>query len=178
MMGPGISRLCCANCISCSLFDALSEFKVVKGLDVREEVGVFQESSLFYGAKGMWVLNVPQGRFALAWNGTEALILDQGTHVLNMPNLKSVSERDLVDQSSDYIKHGNAHLLRVPPGKIAKIVLNNQPFILESRQEPYVFKNALFTFDPATDFVDAGDAYIRNGSLHILQVCCTSISLV
>jgi hypothetical protein len=62
-------------------------------------------------------------------------------------------------------QHGNIHILRVPPGKLAKvrsccccvfvashsccrqqITLNNEPYILESRREPYVFRNALFNF--------------------------------
>ncbi len=33
--------------------DGPREFRVVKGLDVREDFGVFPESKLFYGAKGM-----------------------------------------------------------------------------------------------------------------------------
>ncbi len=115
-------------------------------------------------------MNVPQGKFALAWVGTEPLILDQGTHVIASPNLQEITERSLVDQSDFCINHGNIHMIRVPPGKVACITLLNQPYILECRREPYVFRNPLFSFNPVNDFADCGAPYIRNGSLHVLQV--------
>ncbi len=64
----------------------------------------------------MAVVNVPQGKYALAWVGTESLVLDQGTHVLASPTLLPVTTQSLVDQTSLYIRHGNLHILRVPPG--------------------------------------------------------------
>jgi hypothetical protein len=159
--------------------DGPREFKtVMKTLDVREVIGIFKESKLFFGAKGMWVCNVPQGKYLCCWNGTEPLILDEGTHVLNAPNLQPVSHKNEVDQGSLYIKVGNVHILRVPPGKLALVMLNNAPYVLESRFEPYVFKNPVFSFNPGRDFVSAGSPYIHHGDLHMLQVpkgrlaCC------
>jgi hypothetical protein len=64
----------------------------------------------------MSVVNVPQGRYALIWVGTESVVLDQGTHVLALPTLLPVTSQSLVDQTSLYIRHGNLHILRVPPG--------------------------------------------------------------
>jgi hypothetical protein len=78
----------------------------------------FQESDLYFAAKGMAVVNVPQGKYALAWVGTESLVLDQGAHVLAVPTLLPVTAQSLVDQTSLYIRHGNLHILRVPPGEL------------------------------------------------------------
>jgi hypothetical protein len=169
---PGSVRLIHLNNVPemVTSLDGPREFPVVKGLDMREDYGVCPESRLFYGAKGMFVVNVPQGKFALAYQGQEPLILDQGTHVIASPNLQEITERSLVDQSDFSINHGNLHIIRVPPGRVACITLRNQPYILESRREPYVFKNALFSFNSASDFADCGAPYIRNGSLHVLQV--------
>ncbi len=56
-------------------------------------------------------------------------------------------------------------------GKLACVTLNNQPFILPPQKEPYIFRNPLFNFDPANGgFVDQNSPYVRNGSLHLLQV--------
>lgn len=169
---PGLIKLVHINNIPemITSFDGPRQFEFIKGLDIREEIGIFPESKLFYGAKGVFVINVPQGKFARAWIGTEPMLLDQGTHVIHSHNLKDVTEDSLVDQSNLYINHGNIHIVRVPPGNIAKITLNNDPYILDSRKEAYVFKNPLFNFDQANGFMDAGSSYIRNGSLHILQV--------
>jgi len=169
---PGLVKLVHINNIPemITSFDGPRQYPIIKGFDVRDDIGVFPESTLFYGAKGVFVINVPQGKFARAWIGTEPMLLDQGTHVIHSHNLKQVTEESLVDQSDLYINHGNIHIVRVPPGTIAKITLNNDPYILDSRKEAYVFKNPLFSFDQKNGFVDAGSSYIRNGSLHILQV--------
>jgi hypothetical protein len=51
------------------------------------------------------------------------------------------------------------------------VTLNNHPFILPPQKEPYIFRNPLFNFDPANGgFVDQSSPYVRNGSLHMLQV--------
>jgi hypothetical protein len=150
--------------------DGFREFPKVKGLVVRDEIGIYDESLYYYGAKGMHVLNVPQAKIQCVWDGNEPMILDEGMHVIRAPNLKTPSQNDLKEKSSTYIQAGNIHIIRVFPGKVALVKLNNQPFILNSRREPYVFKHAVFAFDPSKDILDADTSYIKNGPLHVIRV--------
>ena len=77
--------------------------------------------------------------------------------------------KEIVNQMSTYIKHGNIHILRVPSGQLAKITIGTTPYLLESRKEPYVFNDPLFKFDKDA-FVDQTETYIHHNTIHIIRV--------
>lgn len=108
-----------------------------------EIIGIRTQTHLFYGAYGSYVLNVPQNKYALAWSGLNPKIFGVGPHVIHDANFK-FKECDFVDQVDLYIHHGSIHILRVPAGFVAKIWINTQPYLLESRDYPYVFDSPLF----------------------------------
>lgn len=110
----------------------------------------------FYGANGNYVLNVPVGQYALAWTkNQQPLIFAPGTHVITDDNTfkLATSGRDykissaFISQSQWYIKHGNLHIIRVPPGKIAKVWINNTPYFLQAREQPYFIEDPFFKID-------------------------------
>jgi hypothetical protein len=76
------------------------------------------------------------------------------------------------DATANMIQHGNIRIVRVPVGKIAKIWLNNKPYLLTARNEPYVFNDPLFKMDSVNNeyFFDASANAIHHGTIHIIRV--------
>lgn len=148
-------------------------------------LGIIKQSECFFGAHGSYVINVPKGKYAKAWNGSDShpVILDEGVHVIhdplfrfdiNDPLKNSLPHFDagtaFVDQSRPYLDHGTLHILRVPQGKWAKVIVNGKAELLEPHDEPYVFNTANFVFNYNTDLVDQSLNYISHQNLHILRV--------
>ncbi len=75
-----------------------------------------------------------------------------------------------VDQYATYINLANAHILRIPKGKVAKVMFATRPEILEYQEEPYVFSATNFSFDEKKDLVDKQDPYIHHRTIHIIRV--------
>ncbi len=110
-------------------------------------------SDNYFGEAGTHVLNVPNGKYALATQYNKPVILDEGVHVIHDPNFKFDKSTGFVDQNKDYIAHNTIHILRVKFGDIAKVTVNSVPLLLEPNEEPYVFVTPNFKFDgyePAT----------------------------
>jgi len=133
-----------------------------------EELGYFDQTKLFFGEYGSFVINVPVGKVALAWKGNNPIILGQGPHVIHDPNLKKIKKKDLVDVNSQYISHGTLHIIRVPPNSICKIWLNYMPYILPPQKKSYVFNEAVFKKEK--ELTVLRNNYISHGNFHILQL--------
>jgi len=132
-------------------------------------LGKFDQNKTFYGALGTYVLNVPIGSYAKAKSFNKSLLFGPGPHVIHDANFSFRKETDLVSQNEVYIQHQNLHILQIPSGKIAKIWIGAQPFLLESRPEPYVFDTGNFRFDPNLNLVDATANLIVHGSIKRLM---------
>jgi hypothetical protein len=142
-------------------------------IDDINRIGVYKVTAIYYGGKGYkkHVVNVPAGKYFRAWSGNNPILLGPGTHVIKdtffRPDVE-ILENNLVDQLESYIKHSIISILRVPGGKLAQVLLGSQPQLLESRSEPYVFADPLFSFvpkTPAEKFYDASEPFIACGSL-------------
>lgn len=131
-----------------------------------------KQSDKFYGAMGTYVLNVPSGQYAKANSGNKQLMFGEGCHVIHDPNF--MFNGNLVDQNSDYIEHGTIHILRIPAGKICKIWVGSEAFILTGRKDPYVFNSPLLkVVKNAADnslYFDQNTNYIEHGTTHILRI--------
>lgn len=99
------------------------------------------------GDMGHFVINVPPSKYAKIYDGPHAALLGPGQHVVHSPRLRFDPERDLVDQRASYVQHNDIHILRVPPGKLATVMADNEHYILTSRSAPYVFKTLQFRVD-------------------------------
>ncbi len=149
-----------------------------------------KQNAPFYGMHGTYVLNVPVGKYCKAFTKNEyPKIYDQGTYIIHDATFNFDKDRgdvfnaaaDLIDQNTPYIKHGIYHILRIPAGKIAKITVNGQPYLLEHSEKPYVIKTPYFELkdredksvkdDQAQDpFIDASTYYINHGIMHRIRV--------
>lgn len=132
-----------------------------------EMIGIKKQTHSIYGAYGSYVLNVPPNKYALAWSGLNPLIFGVGPHVIHDANFV-FKEDNFVDQVDLYIHHGSIHILRVPAGYVAKIWINTQPYLLESRETPYVFDSPLFkliTRDDKNIFFKATEELLVHGSI-------------
>lgn len=122
----------------------------------------------FYGAHGSYVLNVPVGQYALARSGNIPLIYGPGTHVIHDRNFRFDPATGLVNQNQYYIKHGNYNIVRVPVGYIGTIKLNNIPYLLEGRSEPYVYDTPYFELLKRSEqayFHSAEERLIQHGPI-------------
>ena len=133
-----------------------------------KELGNHKQTKLFFGAYGSYVVNVPIGKIALAWKGNVPIMLGTGPHVIHDPNMRKISEENLVDISTSYIKHGTYHILRVPQGHVAKILIKNTPYFLVPSSEPYIFNEPVIEFEK--DLTKLTSGYIAHGNYHIIQV--------
>jgi regulator of protease activity HflC (stomatin/prohibitin superfamily) len=126
------------------------------------------QADLIFGAYGSYVLNVPVNKLAKGWSGNTPFLYSTGPHVIHDANFRFDARTGLVDQAEPYINHGSIHILRVPAGMIAKVWVGTIPYLLESREEPYVFNSALFVLDKKdanTLFFSATEELIIHGSI-------------
>lgn len=140
-------------------------------------IGVINQNDQAYGAHGSYVINVPTGFYAKAFTANNTpLLFNEGVHVIHDPFFKF--NKDFVNQSENYIAHGNLHILRVPEGNFAKIFVKGKAHLLPPRNEPYVFNTPFFQFDKTKDFVSQNERYIKHGTQHILYVPAGSIAKI
>ncbi|KAH3764694.1 vacuolin A [Pelomyxa schiedti] len=118
--------------------------KIISPGDNIEEVGRYKQTSTWFGAHGIYVVNVPVGDYGLSWSGITPLLLGEGCHVLHDPNFRF--ER-LQPVNTPYFNHGTLHFLRVPMGMLAKVWHGSEALILEGRMQPYIFNTPLFKLD-------------------------------
>lgn len=136
-----------------------------------KDVGVFRQTSIFIGGYGSYIINVPIGSLALAWKGYKPIILGPGPHVIHDPNLREVKEENIVSINSEYISHGNYHIIRVYPGQIKKIWIDSTPFFLTPQNEPYVFNESVFSLEQGDeDIIDLNSGHVTHGNYTIIQV--------
>ena len=136
--------------------------------DETEEIGTFEQTELFFGKYGSYVVNVPIGHLALGWKGNVPVILSPGPHVIHDPNFKTIKKTDLVSMIKRVIQHGTYSIVRVPQGYVAKITINTVPYFLIPSEEPYVFNEPVFTLEK--ELTKLSDNYISYFNYHIIQV--------
>lgn len=133
-----------------------------------EEIGIFDQTNLCVGAYGTFLLNVPVGKILAAKLGNIPVLFGQGYHVVHNPNLNKIKKDNLLSVDDSYIHHENYHIIRVPPGTIACVAINNKPYFLTPRQEPYVFRENVFEWKQ--EFVSLTQSIISHKTYHIIQV--------
>lgn len=153
-----------------------------------DEIGVYSQGDPFIGAHGTYIINVPRGKYAKAWTGTDSkpIIFNEGVHVVEEdPSFKfnksdslksgipSFDEKAVfVEQKEAYIDHGTLHILRVPQGHLARVIVNGKAEFLEHHEEPYVFDTPNFIFNKNNDLIALNTPRINitHQNLHILLV--------
>jgi regulator of protease activity HflC (stomatin/prohibitin superfamily) len=136
-----------------------------------EDLGTFNQTDLHIGAHSSHLINVPQGFVAKAFHGNKyPLLLGEGPHVIHDNTFKIVGGKDacLVKLNTSIIVNGTLFILRIPKGKIAKIWMGSEPYLLSSREDPYVFKSPYFSIQPVSEevyFEDASTPVIIHGPI-------------
>jgi regulator of protease activity HflC (stomatin/prohibitin superfamily) len=134
-------------------------------------IGEYPKTEPFFGAHGKYVLNVPAGYYAKAFSRNQPVIYGEGPHVIIDPTFKFDPQNGFVSQNEPYIQHATINILRVPAGKVAKVWVGTEPFILESRSEPYVFVDPQFRLvtkegkGKSSYFENSIERYIEHGSI-------------
>jgi len=124
---------------------------------------------------GSHIINVPAGQYAKIALGSSRrpLLLDEGPHVIHDSTL---ALGDFVDKSTDYISCGGVvHVLRVPPGQLAKVWIGSQAILLEHRPTEYVADNPLFRLE---SIVQQDTPLISHGNFHRCRVPRGKIGMV
>ncbi|EFA78749.1 hypothetical protein PPL_08210 [Heterostelium album PN500] len=158
------------------LFDPRGErFSTVYSADPTvniKYIGPILKTAKYYGAYGKHVLQVPPGHYAKAFTKNRPVLYGEGPHVIIDPTFQ-FDESAFENQNEPYISHSTINILRVPSGKLAKVWIGTQPYIFESRREPYVVVDAQFKLvqkeskkdDKSSMFYDATEPYICHGSI-------------
>lgn len=149
-------------------FSELKKYKKIFLTGVVEDLGIFKQIDLYLGAHGSHLINVPPGQLARAWLGNEPIFLGPGPHVIHDQNFRKVQRDDLSDLGDQYIQHGIYHIIRIPPGKIAKVWIGTTPYFLRAHEGPYVFKHPTFRIE--RPLLDLRSEYIHHGNYHVLRI--------
>ncbi len=104
------------------------------------------------------ILRVPPRKYVKITLGNKPVILqsiaeeyifdDQLFKLITKPVVAGQSPEYFEDTTSLYIEHDNIHIIYVPKGSLAKVWIGNTPYLLRSREQPYVIDNPYFR--PAT----------------------------
>ena len=118
------------------------------------------------------IFRVPPGSVAKITIGTTPYILlhRPEPYIFNHQMFNLI--QPFTSLTEAWINHGNYNVLQVPFGKIAKIWLGSNPFILEAREEPYFYTDPSFRVVMNQDksyFTNASDQIIVHGSLKRLM---------
>jgi regulator of protease activity HflC (stomatin/prohibitin superfamily) len=144
--------------------------------------GTVSQKEVFISRFGKHVLNIPTGSIAKVKIGTELYFYGEGPHFINDANLVFNPMSDIFDLNECHISHGTYHILTVPSGKIARIVIDGAPQLLPSRSSPYVFNNPRFNLEvdsrTASCFEDATSKLIINGAIKRLIVDTGEVAVI
>jgi regulator of protease activity HflC (stomatin/prohibitin superfamily) len=146
--------------------------KKIYSYGTTEDISVHKTNDLIVGAHGVYLVNVPVGCIAKAFYGNnQPILLAEGPHVIHNATFRL--DKDAVySLNSEWISHKPVHILRVPKAKIAKVWLGNEPHLLESRNEPYIFNTPYFSVVRKSDkelFFDASSEVLIHGSIKRLM---------
>jgi len=136
-----------------------------------EDIGIYKQTKLFFGAHGIYVVNVPVNKIAKAYLGLKPILLGEGPHVIHDPNFK-LAEDPLVNIYDKNIYHEIYTIIRINKGELCKIWFNNDPIILESRSKPYIFVTPylkMMIFDNNNGFFSASERLIEHGPIKRLM---------
>jgi hypothetical protein len=132
-----------------------------------KEVKNINTSYLQHGS--IHIVRVPQGHYGLVTEVGVPKFLPEGVHVTNS-NLLTFD--GLQSANQPYLKHGTIHLLRVPKGKVALVLDNNKPKLLNEGTH-YVNSN---TFN-YTGMQDLNQQVIKHGTITRFRVLKGEIGL-
>lgn len=95
------------------------------------------------------------------------LVPREKPYVFKNPTIH-IPEHYIGEMKSVYISHGNYHIVQVPQGTVAKVWVDGVPVLLESRREPYVFKQSTFQLEKHKKdqwFAPTTERLITHGSI-------------
>lgn len=150
------------------------------------------------GKNGHYLLNVPPGKYLLAYINNEPVIYAEGFHVVHNSTFRLKDPTDVkkscVEKNQEHIHHGEGnyqiHILQMQRNKYAKILDGQDqiPEILEHRDTPYVFTDSYFQLITPKDykpenekseaFFDINASYISHRNHHKLRVPSGKIAKV
>jgi len=153
-------------------FTAIPLRKKIYTYGTTEDISIHKINDLIVGAHGVYLVNVPVGCVVKAFYGNnQPVLLAEGPHVIHNATFR-LDKDSVYSLNSEWISHKPVHILRVPKAKIAKVWLGNEPYLLESRNEPYVFNTPYFSIVRKSDkelFFDASAEVLIHGSIKRLQ---------
>lgn len=109
------------------------------------------------------LVSVNPGEYAKVIVNGKPMLLDVGVHVIKTNNFSYIGK---VSQSMSFIKHENLYRIQVPSAKIAAVIVDNEPHLLETGT--YYIRSDNFQKiqkNRDSDFYDNEDSVIRCGSL-------------
>lgn len=125
-----------------------------------------------YAAHGnLHLLRIPPDEIALITINKIPYILKprEGHYAIESAYMSEPPQ--FVKRNISYHMYGNYQLLNIPEGKLAKIKINNKYYLLQAREETYVFDDPSFALsydqenNVRTNYVNANSALINHGPI-------------
>ena len=148
-------------------------------------IGTHKITELCFGAKGSYVLNVPEEYYAKALINNNGVIYGPGSHVIHDPLFKIDKEKALIKRNLTIIQHGHIVIINYngyvndenkDKNLTALFVrIADKGYVLKPRQEPYVFKVEALQFGYKF-FNPADDIFVEGSFKRILLKPNTSLT--
>lgn len=109
------------------------------------------------------LVNVSPGYYAKVIIDGKPILLNEGAHLIKTNNFSYIGK---IGQSIPYVEHGNLYRIQVPSAKIAAIIVDNEPQLLETGTY-YIQSNNFQIIRKNRDsyFYNNEDSVIHCGSL-------------
>jgi hypothetical protein len=127
-----------------------------------EILGTYNLDTPFFGYGGTHVLIVPEGKIGLVTVDNRNFLYDEGVHVISAEKVNFDPRTGYVNKDKEIIHHGNIHVIRVPIGQIAKIVMEGNLRLIPTSDDPHTFISGDFKFE---GFVAENDVVIEHRTL-------------
>jgi regulator of protease activity HflC (stomatin/prohibitin superfamily) len=145
-------------------------------------IGIYKIADInargYIGYGDRHLISVNQGEYAKVIIDGKPILLDEGVHVIKTNNFHYSGK---VKKSLSFIEHENLYRIQVPNAKIAAILLDNQPYLLEVGI--YFLRSNNFTLlkkqvgDQIRLFCDSTDPVIQCGSLLRLMPLANTVAV-
>lgn len=144
--GQVIADMSRRNCISDYLESSLGKLSLQSDQD-------------YWQFSNVHVVRVRAGRYARVVLDNRPLLLESGIHAYIADQFRYVDD---VAVSDEVIQHSTIHMLRVPQGRLAKVVLDGNNFRLLG-QGMHAYNSAQMVY---SGMVNTTDAVIKHGNIH------------
>lgn len=151
----------------------------------KSEDGFVKQSEYYINHKTIHIVRIPAGKVAAIWIGSQPYVLPSRAEAYVFQSalfkIEKFGDSYFTDASSVHITHGTINILRVPAGTLVKAWDGPKPYLLESRDQPYITTSPLFKLSGKTiveSLVSTTEKLIVHGSIKRVTPETSEVAIV